>query len=188
MLKGVQSFYDSWNVSRRRCFAWINRATLSSRAVGTGGRGLPPTPYFGSSVNPISTGRADYAHLINTPPPRFSDFPTALSNEEELSWEDAIWPWILSRDWERKLVNREPIWNSFVVLFFFKRGIHKTWVPLIFLLNAQCSWLMQCGSLRGTCIDNAYFQFSQWCDANIRIEKWWHVSLCNRPIYIGNCF
>ena len=21
MLKGVQSFYDSWNVSRRRCFA-----------------------------------------------------------------------------------------------------------------------------------------------------------------------
>ena len=56
MLKGVQSFYDSWNVSRRRCFAWINRATLSNRAAGTDGRDIcPPGPYFERSVDPILT-------------------------------------------------------------------------------------------------------------------------------------
>ena len=65
MLKGVQSFYDSWNVSRRRCFAWINRATLSNRPVGTSGRDdCLPAPYFERSVDPISIWRADYAHLI----------------------------------------------------------------------------------------------------------------------------
>ena len=35
-------------------------------------------PICGRSVNPISTRGTDYAHLITTGPPRFSDLPTAL--------------------------------------------------------------------------------------------------------------
>ena len=35
-------------------------------------------PDFGRSVNPISTRGTDYAHLITTGTPRFSDLPTAL--------------------------------------------------------------------------------------------------------------
>ena len=34
---------------------------------------------FGRSVNPISTRGTDYAHLITTGTPGFSDLPTALS-------------------------------------------------------------------------------------------------------------
>ena len=36
------------------------------------------SPDFGGSVNPISTGGTDYAHLITTGTPGFSDLPTAL--------------------------------------------------------------------------------------------------------------
>ena len=35
-------------------------------------------PDFGRSVNPISTGGTDYAHLITSGTPGFSDLPTAL--------------------------------------------------------------------------------------------------------------
>ena len=35
-------------------------------------------PDFGKSVNPISTGGTDYAHLITTGTPGFSDLATAL--------------------------------------------------------------------------------------------------------------
>ena len=35
-------------------------------------------PDFGRSVNPISTRGTDYAHLITTGTPGFSDLPTAL--------------------------------------------------------------------------------------------------------------
>ena len=35
-------------------------------------------PNFGRSVNPISTRGPDYAHLITTGTPGFSDLPTAL--------------------------------------------------------------------------------------------------------------
>ena len=35
--------------------------------------------YFGRSVNPISTREKDYAHLIATGTPGFSDLPTAMS-------------------------------------------------------------------------------------------------------------
>ena len=35
-------------------------------------------PDFGRSVNPISTGGTDYAHLITAGTPGFSDLPTAL--------------------------------------------------------------------------------------------------------------
>ena len=35
-------------------------------------------PDFGISVNPISTRGTDYAHLITTGTPRFSDLPTTL--------------------------------------------------------------------------------------------------------------
>ena len=43
------------------------------------------TPHFYRLVNPISIRGADYAHHINTGPPVFSDLPTALSVEIELS-------------------------------------------------------------------------------------------------------
>jgi hypothetical protein len=35
-------------------------------------------PYFGRSVNPISTGGTDYSEHIVTGPLGFSDLPTAL--------------------------------------------------------------------------------------------------------------
>ena len=35
-------------------------------------------PDFGRSVNPISTRGTDYAHLITTGTPGFTDLPTAL--------------------------------------------------------------------------------------------------------------
>ena len=38
-------------------------------------------PDFGKSVNPISTRETDYAHLITTGTPGFSDLPTALSTK-----------------------------------------------------------------------------------------------------------
>ena len=45
-----------------------------SRGVVPGG--VPPD--FGRSVNPVSTRGTDYAHLITTGTPGFSDLPTAL--------------------------------------------------------------------------------------------------------------
>ena len=44
---------------------------------GAGGAMAPPD--FGRSVNPISTRGRDYAHLITTGTPGFSDLPTALN-------------------------------------------------------------------------------------------------------------
>ena len=44
-------------------------------------RGVVPGcahPDFGRSINPISTRGTDYAHLITTGTPGFSDLPTAL--------------------------------------------------------------------------------------------------------------
>ena len=35
-------------------------------------------PDFGRSVNPFQLGGSDYAHLITTGTPEFSDLPTAL--------------------------------------------------------------------------------------------------------------
>ena len=43
---------------------------------GAGGAMTPPD--FGRSVHPISTRGTDYAHLITTDTPGFSDLPTAL--------------------------------------------------------------------------------------------------------------
>ena len=45
-------------------------------------------PDFGRSVNPISTrGGTDYAHLITTGTPGFSDLPMALYKKyETLDW------------------------------------------------------------------------------------------------------
>ena len=43
---------------------------------GAGGAMAPPD--FSKSVNPISTRETDYAHLITTGTPGFSDLPTAL--------------------------------------------------------------------------------------------------------------
>jgi hypothetical protein len=53
---------------------------LKFRGVFPGGAGgAMAHPYFGRSVNPISTrGGTDYAHLITTGTPEFSDLPTAL--------------------------------------------------------------------------------------------------------------
>ena len=41
--------------------------------------GVSPTD-FGRSVNPISTGGTDSAHLITTSTHEFSDLPTAMNN------------------------------------------------------------------------------------------------------------
>ena len=60
--------------------------SLSVRGVVPGGAGCAMAhPDFGRSVNPISTRGTDYAHLITTGTPRFSDLQTALIN-----------PWIFS--------------------------------------------------------------------------------------------
>ena len=48
-------------------------STIYIKGVGAGGAMAPP--YFGRSVNPISTV---YAHLITTGTPGFSDLPMAL--------------------------------------------------------------------------------------------------------------
>ena len=40
-------------------------------------------PIIGRSVNPISTRGTDYAHLITTGTPGFSDLPTALSYKKQ---------------------------------------------------------------------------------------------------------
>ena len=41
-------------------------------------------PEFGSSVNPITTGVADYAHHLTASPPGFENPAAALSNERIL--------------------------------------------------------------------------------------------------------
>ena len=54
------------------------------RGVVPGGAGDVMTPPdFGRSVNPISTRGTDYAHLITTGTPGFSDLSTALYIEEK---------------------------------------------------------------------------------------------------------
>ena len=53
----------------------------SARGVVPGGAGgAMAHPDFGRSVNPISTRGTDYAHLITTGTPGFSDLPTALNS------------------------------------------------------------------------------------------------------------
>ena len=53
------------------------RGVDSGGAGGSGG--AKAFPNFGRSVNPISTGEADYAYqIILAPTPGFSDLPTAL--------------------------------------------------------------------------------------------------------------
>ena len=42
-----------------------------------------PSPDLGRCVNPIQKQGADYAHLITTGPPGFSDLPTALVSAED---------------------------------------------------------------------------------------------------------
>ena len=59
----------------------IPKARRMHRGVVPGGAGgaMAP-PDFGRSVNPISTMGTDYAHLITTGTPGFSDLPTALKH------------------------------------------------------------------------------------------------------------
>ena len=56
-----------------------NMCMICSRGVvpGDAGGAMAP-PDFGRSGNPISTRGTDYAHLITTSTPGFSDLPTAL--------------------------------------------------------------------------------------------------------------
>ena len=58
----------------------MNNLAICTRYGGTGeGRGAhAPYPNFGRSVNPISTRGTNYAHIITTGTPGFSDLPTAL--------------------------------------------------------------------------------------------------------------
>ena len=52
---------------------------LYGDAGGGGAGGARAPPSFGISVNPIRTKGADYAHLITTGTPGFSDLPMTLS-------------------------------------------------------------------------------------------------------------
>ena len=56
-----------------------NMCMICSRGVvpGDAGGAMAP-PDFGRSGNPISTRGTDYAHLITTVSPGFSDFPSSL--------------------------------------------------------------------------------------------------------------
>ena len=57
--------------------------SCSTDATNTGLSSLGvPGGDFGRSVNPISTRGTDYAHLITTGTPVFSDLPTALLRED----------------------------------------------------------------------------------------------------------
>ena len=61
-----------------------SQTTLDSRGVVPGGAGGAMALLdFGRSVNLISTRGKDYAHLIATGTPRFSDLPTALSSNSK---------------------------------------------------------------------------------------------------------
>ena len=60
-----------------RIFSAIAKKNVISRGVVPGG--AMALSDFGRSVNPISTRGTDYAHLITTGTPWFSDRPTALS-------------------------------------------------------------------------------------------------------------
>jgi hypothetical protein len=152
ILKEVQSFYDSWNVSRRRCFAWINRATLSNRAVGTGGRGnCPPASYFGRSVDPISTGRANYAHLITTPP-RFLIFRPSYGPVQRRRAELRRRHLTLNSQQGLRAKTCKSWAHMELVrwLVFFSKGastkLESTW--LFCLMVNALDWY-QCGSLKG---------------------------------------
>ena len=50
--------------------------TICRGVVPGGAMGAMAHPDFGRSVNPISTRGTDYAHLITTGTPGFSDLPT----------------------------------------------------------------------------------------------------------------
>ena len=58
------------------CPLLFTRGVVPGGAGGAGGAMAPPD--FGRSVNPISTRWTNYAHLITTGTPGFSDLPTAL--------------------------------------------------------------------------------------------------------------
>ena len=62
---------------------------LLFRGVVPGGAGgAMAHPDFGRSVNPISTRRTDYGHLITTGTPGFSDLPTALVFKGKLPFSE----------------------------------------------------------------------------------------------------
>ena len=53
------------------------------RDAGGGGEGNCPSQFFGTSVNPIPTKGADYAHHITTSPPPLRIFrPSALKSNQ----------------------------------------------------------------------------------------------------------
>ena len=53
------------------------RMSVMPLAGGQGGRALAHVE-FGSSVNPITTRRADYAHPITASPPKFENLAASL--------------------------------------------------------------------------------------------------------------
>ena len=56
-------------------------------------------PDFGRSVNPISTRGTDYAHLITTGTPGFSDLPTALAYVINSQKPDIrLGPWTITHE------------------------------------------------------------------------------------------
>jgi hypothetical protein len=76
---------DNWNRLGFLSFSFIlgqcerSCITLCQGCHPWGCRGCrAPPPDFGRSVNPISTRDTEYAHLITTGTPGFSDLPMAL--------------------------------------------------------------------------------------------------------------
>ena len=65
---GLQRVFPEWSLSD------LTRFSIQFRAVVSGGVGgaLAP-PEFGSSVNPITTRGADYAHNFTASPPGFEN-------------------------------------------------------------------------------------------------------------------
>ena len=73
---------DKWKPYRPRAMPVLT--AFQTRGVVPGGAvGAMTPPDFGRSVNPISTRGTDYAHLITTVTPEFSDTPTALQTDME---------------------------------------------------------------------------------------------------------
>ena len=82
----IESVMVAFLSSRGRKLVTILGSPLKwfdKHAVILGGGAMAP-PDFVRSVNPISTRGTDYAHLITTGTPGFSDLPTALQSLEIL--------------------------------------------------------------------------------------------------------
>ena len=84
-----QSIVQFVRLSRARCIQ-MPRAVNTE---GEGGAAILPPPSFRQIIQPLfQTGRADYAHLIATRPPRFLDLPMVLRATTNLVTQHRLFP------------------------------------------------------------------------------------------------